>query len=215
MLPSATQIAAAVGCTATLAKTWEGAIREACRIYEIDNPQRLAAFLATIGHESIGLTRQSENLNYRADRLMEVWPSRFSPALAKALAHKPADIANHVYANRMGNGAELSGDGWKYRGRGPIGTTGKANYEAFTENLLARTNSSPDFTLHPELLETPQYGALAAADFWHDHDLNELADRGEFLKLSLRVNGAGANGLPNGWADRKARYAKALRVFST
>lgn len=215
MLPTANQIEAAVGCTAALARTWEGAIREACRIYQIDTPQRLAAFLATIGHESTGLTRQSENLNYRAERLLEVWPSRFTPELARQMAHKPEAIANHVYARRMGNGPELSGDGWKYRARGPIGTTGKANYEAFTENLLARTNSSPDFTLHPELLETPQYGALAAADFWNDHDLNELADRGEFLKLSLRVNGAGANGLPNGWADRKARYAKALRVFST
>ena len=135
MLPTASQIQQAVGCNAATADKWAGAIRAACRQFNIDTPERLAAFLAQVGHESGSLARVVENLNYGADGLLRTWPSRFDRATAAALARKPEAIANLVYANRMGNGSPESGDGWRYRGRGLIQLTGRANYAGMSETL--------------------------------------------------------------------------------
>lgn len=209
MLPTAKTIEAAVGCAPSTAKRFEIPLRDTCARFEIDTPKRLAAFLAQIGHESGSLARTVENLNYSADGLLKTWPSRFTRESAALLARKPEQIANRVYGGRMGNGPELTGDGWRYRGRGLIQTTGKANYEAVTELLLSIDKQSPDFVLHPELLEAPKYAALSAGCYWDDKELNALADAGQFDRITTRINGG-----QHGAADRRARYSRALRVLT-
>lgn len=206
MLPIAIQIERAVGCSAAIARKFETPLREACRLYEIDNGHRLAAFVAQTGHESKSYTRTVENLNYSADGLLRTWPDRFTREMAEQMARKPQTIANHVYGGRLGNHHE--GDGWKYRGRGLIQVTGLVNYEGITETLHQALPTVPDFTLHPELLELPQWAAMSAAAYWDDHGLNELADRGAFKQITSRINGA-----QKGAADRQSRYTRAMRVF--
>ena len=169
--------------------------------YAIVTRLRVAAFIAQVGHESGQLTRLVENLNYSADGLMKTWPSRFDLVRATACARKPEQIANVVYADRMGNAGP--GDGWKYRGRGLIQVTGKTNYAACGEAL------GLDLINQPELLERPQYAAMSAAWFWSTRGLNTLADQGEFMKITRRING-GLNGL----ADRQALYDNALKVLA-
>jgi putative chitinase len=177
--------------------------------YKIDSPVRAAAFLAQIGHESAGLTLVVENLNYSAEGLAATWPSRYrgtsgAPnALAQNLARKPEAIANNTYANRIGNGDEASGGGWKFRGRGFMQTTGRANYAKL--GAAVGTN----FTAVPELLEQPEYAAVSAAFFWHSNGLNELADAGEFDQITRKINGG-----THGTADRRARWEKAKQVLN-
>jgi putative chitinase len=207
MLPTATTIERAAGCAASTAKRFELPLRDACGRFLIDTPKRLAAFLAQVGHESASLERTVENLNYSALALMRTWPNRFNQAQAEQFARKPEAIANRVYGGRMGNGGEATGDGWRYRGRGLIQITGKANYEAITEVMASY--GPPDFVLQPELLESPQWAAMSAGAFWDDHELNQLADKGDLDRMTRVING-GSNGL----ADRKARYARAMRVLS-
>lgn len=204
MLPTAKTIEAAVGCAASTAKRFELPLRDACARFLIDTPRRLAAFLAQVGHESAALSRTVENLNYSAQALLRTWPSRFDAKSAEQFARKPEAIANHVYGGRMGN--RDAGDGWRYRGRGLIQITGKANYEAITEAMASY--GPPDFVLQPELLEAPQWAAMSAGAFWDEHELNDLADKGDMDRMTRVING-GSNGLP----DRKARYARALRVL--
>ena len=207
MLPTANQIEAAVGCTRKIAVAMVEPIREACDLYDIETGPRIAAFLAQTGHESASFTRLRENLNYSADGLLKTWPSRFTRATAELMARKPELIANHVYGGRMGN--RNPGDGWAYIGRGLIHVTGLANYEAITELLHEKFPAVPDFTLHPDLLESPRWAALSAGAYWDDHELNALADKGLIERMSKIING-GTHGL----ADRKARYARAMRVFA-
>lgn len=206
MLPSARQIQQAVGCTPGLADRFAEPLRETCRIYEIDTGPRIAAFLAQVGHESAGLSRTTENLNYWAAGLLLTWPKRFTRDMAERMAKQPQVIAEHVYGGRLGN--RHAGDGWKYRGRGLIQVTGLANYEGITETLAEKVGGVPDFTLHPELLESPKWAALSAGAYWDDHELNELADRGQFDQITTRINGGQV-----GKADRRARYSRAMRVF--
>jgi len=169
--------------------------------YGIVGTRRAAAFIAQVGHESGQLTRLVENLNYGADGLMKTWPGRFDSVRATAAARNPEQIANIVYAGRMGNAAP--GDGWKYRGRGLIQVTGKTNYAACGEAL------GLDLISQPELLEQPQYAAMSAAWFWSANGLNSLADAGDLTKITQRINGG-----TNGMADRQALYDKALKVLA-
>src|SRR5450830_285948 len=169
--------------------------------YGIVGAPRAAAFIAQVGHESGQLTRLVENLNYSADGLMKTWPSRFDSVRATAAARNPEQIANIVYAGRMGNAAP--GDGWKYRGRRLIQVTGKTNYAACGEAL------GLDLINQPELLEQPQYAAMSAAWFWSANGLNTLADAGDLTKITQRINGG-----TNGMADRQALYDKALKVLA-
>ena len=169
--------------------------------YGIVTRLRIAAFIAQIGHESGQLTRLVENLNYSAEGLMKTWPSRFDLVRATAAARKPEQIANIVYAGRMGN--TEPGDGWKYRGRGLFQVTGRANYAACGEAL------GLDLINQPTLLEQPQYAAMSAAWFWSTRGLNTLADAGDFVKITRRING----GL-TGQEDRQALYEKALKVLA-
>ncbi len=176
------------------------ALNAAMARFKINSPVRLAAFIAQVGHESGQLTRMVENLNYSSDRLQAVWPNRFDAALAAQVARKPEQIANIAYGGRMGN--ELPGDGWKYRGRGLIQLTGANNYRAAGAAL------GLDLVNHPELVEQPETAALVAGWFWQSNGLNELADSGQFAKITRTING----GL-TGQADRVALRDLAAKVL--
>jgi putative chitinase len=170
-----------------------------------DTPTRLQFFLAQIGHESGGLTIMEEGLNYRANRLREVWPSRFpDDAAASRCAGNPELLANTVYCDRMGNGPLASGDGWRYRGRGYIQITGRDGYR----NVGSRIGL--DLEGQPDLAHGAQHALAVACGFWAWKGLNALCDGGDFAAVTRRING-GVNGL----ADRKAWLDKARRVLST
>ncbi|HGP1149934.1 glycoside hydrolase family 19 protein [Pseudomonas aeruginosa] len=185
------------------------ALNRAMLQFDILGAARQSAFLAQVGHESAQLTRLVENLNYSAQGLANTWPSRYRGAdgkpnaLALNLARHPQAIANNTYASRNGNGDEASGDGWRYRGRGLLQITGRANYRAAAGGL------DQPLEVEPELLEQPEWAALSAAWWWSTHGLNELADRGEFAAITRRING----GL-NGHAERQALWERAKRVLS-
>jgi putative chitinase len=171
--------------------------------YDINTPKRQAAFIGQCAHESANFKTLEENLNYKPEALMRVWPSRF-PDLPTAMkyAHDPIKIANKVYANRMGNGSEESGEGSKYHGRGLIQLTGKENYERCGEAI------GIDLINQPGLLAQPDYAAMSAGWFWNKKGLNDLADSGDYETMTKRING-GLIGLD----DRKAKIAKALQVL--
>jgi len=160
---------------------------EAMQRYAIDRPARQAAFLAQLAHESGQLRRVQENLNYAWDGLRKVFPRHFrSDAEAQAYDRQPERIANRVYANRMLNGDEASGDGWRFRGRGPIQVTGRENYRKAGQALGMGLESDPDRMLDPAT------GCLAAAWFWHSRGLNTLADADSengFREITRRING--------------------------
>lgn len=207
MLLPADKLQAASGCTRGVALTWAVPLSNALALYGIDTPARLAAFVAQVGHESAGFTRTVENLNYSAQGLLATWPSRFTQALAQALARKPEAIANHVYGGRLGN--RDPGDGYRYRGRGLLQITGRVNYEAVRDQLRQSVPMVPDLLELPETLAEPKWAALSACAWWHDHDLSELADRGAFDQITRRVNGG-----TNGAADRRARYERARAALA-
>lgn len=202
-----TRLIAILPRSAPLAATFAPVLNAAMGKYQIVTPARIAAFIAQVGHESGQLTAFVENLNYSAEALQRVWPSRFSPAVAAACARKPEQIANIAYASRMGNGAPGSGDGWKYRGRGLIQVTGKANYQKCGEAL------GVDLVANPELLEQPQHAAMSAAWFWSVNGLNSLADAGDIQNIGSIINTGQKGKVPNGADDRLALYARALKVL--
>ena len=196
----------AMGIRHALAVQWLPHLSMAAHRYQIDaNPRRIAAWLATIAHESARLTRTVENLNYSAQGLAQTWPSRYADmagqptATAIRIARLPEDIANLTYSGRMGNGSAGSGDGWRYRGRGLIQITGRANYEATAAAL------GEDFVSQPEQLEHPHYAALSAAEWWHRNGCNVLADTGDMAAVTRKVNG-GLTGLD----DRLKLYSAAM-----
>lgn len=193
------------GCTRVLADQWVRPLSAACAAYEIDTPARVAAFLAQIGHESAGLSRTTENLNYSAHALQRTWPSRYTPELAARHARRPDVIANHVYGGRLGN--RLPSDGWRYRGRGLVMVTGRANYEAMRDALRLCT-WCPDFVADPDAVAEPRWAALTAAAYWDSRALNDLADGGRFNDITRRINGGTI-----GQADRVARYERAKRAL--
>lgn len=169
---------------------------------ELTNDLRLAHFLAQVAHESNGFQSVGENLRYRAARIVKVWPNRFaSIAAAQPYAGNPEKLANKVYASRMGNGPESSGDGWKYRGRGLIMTTGREAYEKLSERM------GVDFVADPDLLRGFPYAALSAADYWKTKSLNQFADRDDIATITRRING-GTIGLE----DRKKYLDRAKKA---
>ncbi|WP_248769051.1 glycoside hydrolase family 19 protein [Pseudomonas sp. MWU12-2345] len=178
-------------------------LNTAMQRFQIVGTQRVAAFIAQVGHESGQLRSVVENLNYGAQALVATWPSRFTQALAAQVARQPEQIANIAYASRMGNGDASSGDGWNYRGRGLIQITGRDNYQACGDAL------GVDLIGNPDLLAQPQYAALSAAWFWSINGLNSLADAGNFTGITQRINGG-----QNGAADRLALYNTALQVLA-
>jgi len=175
----------------------------------IDTPLRAAHFLAQVAHESGGFKFKSENLNYSKESLVKVFPKYFTAASAEAYHRQPEKIANRVYANRMGNGDEKSGDGWKYKGRGYIQLTGKNNYKQFSEDI--KNNEVYD---NPDIVADDEFAGLSAIWFWNKNGLNKIADTDNLrddktlIKLTTRVNG-GTHGL----ADRLERFNNYKKIL--
>lgn len=178
------------------------------------------AFLAQIAHESSDFTRAVENLNYSADGLANTWPKRYGQLdlhgrpiraggrvmpnpIAMRLHRDPMAIANNVYANRMGNGNEASGDGWKHRGAGLKQLTGKDNHRACGQAM------GIDLVAHPELLQQPEYAVWSACWFWKANNLGRFVERRDFRGLTQAING-GVIGL----AEREEYHARAMEVFA-
>lgn len=180
---------------------------EVMQKFELNTTLRLAHFLAQAAHESGDFKATVENLNYGAKGLRSVFGKYFpTDALALQYERKPEKIANRVYANRMGNGDEASGDGWKHRGRGYIQLTGKSNYSEFGAAI------GVDVTSNPDIVAT-KYPLLSAAWFFHKNGLHLIADTGAteavVTKITVRVNG-GTNGL----ADRIAHFNNYYKILS-
>lgn len=180
------------------------ALNDVCQYYDMyENPKRAAAFIAQIAHESGGFNAVVENLNYSAKGLMGTFKKYFpDEATAKAYERQPERIANKVYANRMKNGPESSGDGWKFRGRGLIQLTGRDNYTRFSEGLGISLEETVAY------LETPEGAVSSAGWFWDNNSLNAFCDRDDFVGLTKRING-GTIGLQ----DRIHHYELALQAL--
>ena len=178
------------------------AIDDTLQEFDISTPQRIAAFLAQVGHESGSLKFIKENLNYSAQGLTKTFPKYFTPELANQYQRNPEAIANRVYANRMGNGPEESGDGWAFRGRGLIQVTGRTNYQACGDFL------GVDLISDPSYLESPEGAARSAGWYWTSRNLNALADVGDMKQITKKING-GFIGLE----DRMKHYHHALEVL--
>lgn len=173
----------------------------------IDTAERVAAFVSQCGVETGGWRWFEENMNYSADRMTVVWPRIFTPELAKKCHRNPELVANHAYANRMGNGNPASGDGWKFRGRGPIHLTGRNNYTQFATEMFANPDEILD---NPDLVaQEKEISILSAVWFWRINNLNALADKQDIQRLSRRVNG-GTNGLH----ERLELFEKVYAVLS-
>lgn len=163
------------------AARWYHAIEQSMMEFGIISPQRAAMYIATLGHESCGFIYTRE-----------LW----GPTATQRRYEGRADLGN-----------THPGDGFRYRGRGLIQVTGRANYRAVSNGL------GVDYIKHPEWLERPTDAARGSGWWWLNNGCNEIADTGDFLRLSTRVNGRNARGLPNGWADRKRRYTAACEAF--
>lgn len=186
----------------TYVAEWYEALEKLLPDYDINTPQRIAAFIAQCAHESGNFKAIKENLNYQAATLSKVWPSRFPPDVAAQYAHNQEAIANRAYADRMGNGDEASGDGFRYCGRGLIQLTGKSNYQAFADSVEMAVEDVPAY------LATFEGAAQSACWFWESNNLNQFADSGDILTITKRING-GTLGLD----DRTARYNHALQIM--
>lgn len=173
---------------------------------EIDTDGRVAAFVAQAAHESAEFTRLEENLNYSAEALLKTWPTRFiTKQQADLYARRPEKIANFVYANRIGNGDEVSGDGFNFRGRGVFQLTGRANYRSAS---IAIAGNDWLLVNNPELVAMPEYAAETAAWYWESNHLNEFADSGDFALLTRKING-GTTGL----RERTAYLYRAIEAL--
>ena len=178
-------------------------LEAAIQTADLTTPARLAAFIAQCGHESGGFKFLEENLNYKPETLCRVWPSHFNEENCHEFSGNPEAIANTAYAGRMGNGDAETGDGWRYRGRGFLQLTGKANYEHVSSDL------GFDFVSEPDAVATPEGAALTAAWFWKKHNLNHYVDNNDFTQMTKIING-GTIGLE----DRVARFNHAMSVLA-
>lgn len=201
-----TQLVFMTGCTVESAEKFLDPINETMQMFGINTKHEIASFVSQIGHESLLFTHLEENLNYSAEGLARVWrryrmPNGNPNAKAYEIARNPQAIANHCYANRMGNGDELSGDGWRYRGRGLPMITGKDNYRACGHAL------GINLIKHPNCLFLPEYAAKAAGWYWDYKNLDRFDDDASALEETIRING-GRIGL----AQRQALLDRALKV---
>jgi putative chitinase len=182
---------------------WFEALSSILPEYEINTPERVAAFLAQTAHESGGYKALKENLNYRAESLLRTFPKYFKNLEeARSYERQPEKIANRVYANRMGNGGESTGDGFQYLGRGLIQLTGKDNYTLFAAAIDTPLEEIPEY------LQTFEGAVQSACWFWEQNNLNRWADQKDIVTLTRRING-GTIGLE----DRKKHYEHALELF--
>lgn len=185
-------------------REWYDALSILLPDYDINTPLRVAAFLAQCGHESGGFVFLRENLNYRAETLMKQWP-RYFPTLeiARMYERRPEKIANRAYANRMGNGDEASGDGWRFCGRGLIQLTGRSNYQDFADSIETPVEEVPQY------LGTFEGATQSACWFWETNNLNREADVGDIKNMTRKING-GYIGLE----DRLKHYHHALDILN-
>ena len=185
------------------AEQWYEALVQILPDYDIHTVPRVAAFLAQTAHESGNYRAIKENLNYKAESLCKVWPRYFpNIEIARQYAQQPERIANRAYGNRMGNGDEASGDGWKFAGKGLIQLTGKDNYTRYAQSLEISLEEAS------EHLTTFEGCVQSAAWFWEANNLNQWADAGDILTLTKRING-GTIGLD----DRIKHYNHAMHVL--
>jgi putative chitinase len=188
-----------------IGEQWVDALNDTFQRFNIDTPVRQASFIGQCGHECGNFKVLEENLNYRAEVLMRLWKSRFPTIdIANEYARNPKKIANKVYASRMGNRDESSGDGFRFRGRGCIQLTGHANY------FHAGKACGVDFVMEPDLVATPQYAAMTAGWFWDTHKLNQFADVRDFKTMTKKING-GFIGLD----DRIKHINHAIQVLTS
>lgn len=180
---------------------WVDPLNETFERFGLTTVRQQACFIGQCSHECANFTKLEEGLFYSAAGLMKTWPKRFSTIeIANQYAKNPKKIANCVYSNRMGNRDETSGDGYRFRGRGCIQTTGSTNY------FHAGKALGVDFWANPDLVSTPKYAALTAGYFWQTHKLNAYADAMDYTTLTKRING-GTLGLEDRIAHIKQAYA--------
>jgi putative chitinase len=189
-------------------ESWAASMNEVFPTYDINTPQRVAAFLAQCGHESGGWTVFEENLNYSAQGLNGIFRKYF-PTVEEATpyARKPEMIANKIYANRMGNGSPESGDGYRFRGRGPIQLTGRANYTAFAKEMFEDWENvvqNPDWVTADR-----DFALMSAIWFWNKNKLNHEADIGDIKTMTKKING-GYIGLD----DRIKHYNECIHLLT-
>jgi len=185
------------------AEKWTPYLNMAMLKYDINTPQRQAMFLAQVAHESANFRATVENFNYSAEGLRKTFGKYFDETSAQEYARDPERIANRAYANRMGNGDEASGDGWRFRGRGLIQLTGRTNYALYS---LQNANNA---LIEPESVGRIELASDSAGWFWSTNRLNQLSDTGDIRAVTRRVNG-GFNGLD----DRQVKYERLLDVLS-
>ena len=185
---------------------WHHALEQLLPDYEINTPRRMAAFIAQCAHESAQFTVLKENLNYKPMSLRKLFSKYFdTDELAQQYCSKPnkqAAIANRIYANRMGNGDESSGDGYRFSGRGLIQLTGRATWQEFADSI------ETSLTDLDEYMQTFEGACQSACFFWESRKLNQYADAGDIVTLTRKING-GTIGLE----DRKKHYEHALHIL--
>ena len=182
---------------------WVDALNETFSRFNINSNNQKAMFIGQCSHECGNFRLLEENLNYKAATLMKLWPKRFpSLEFANQFAGNAKRIANSVYANRMGNRDEASGDGYRFRGRGALQCTGHSTY------FHAGKALGVDFVMQPDLVATPKYAALTAGWFWDTHKLNPPSDALDYTKVTKIING-GTIGLD----DRIKHVQQALAVL--
>ena len=196
-------------CPLVRAERWNDALSNAMREFGINSKRRAAHFYAQLGHESLSLSKVEEGLSYSLPRLLQVFGARISAADAPKYVRNPQALANFVYANRGGNRGVASGDGYRYRGRGPIQITLHDNYVAIGKALGIPLEQQPDLLLE---IDT---GARAAAAYWKINSLNALADANDTVGLSKKINlgNARSKHTPEGLADRISRTNRALSLL--
>jgi putative chitinase len=218
----------ATGCTPEASQIFAGPLSDACVLWSINTPARVAAFVGQVAYESAKFAHLEENLDYRtAGQLQRMWPTRFrlpvdtDEATLERFADgmrnpyrytsNPERLAEYVYGGRLGNREEGMGDGWRYIGRGPIQTTGARNY------ALYQAARRVDVLTFPDLLKEPSIGCDAAGFFWSRNGLNELADVGDDLGITRRITGG-----VTGWqvpdrvalSDRRELVESAREVYA-
>ncbi len=194
--------------------TWVRPLNYAMEKFEIsENVQRIATFLAQVAHESSQMNRLQENLGYSRSRLQKVWPRRFPDAESTAkYGYNPERLANKVYADRLGNGPEQSGDGFRYRGRGLLQVTGRSNYAR-----MGKLIGLPSLVETPDHLIEPRWAAMSAAAFWADADINFLADTltEDDMEIVVRRITKRINGGTHGLKERLSYTNRGLEILDT
>lgn len=203
MITVAQLVAAGIG--PTQARAFADPLSAACALFDISTPARIAAFIAQAAHESMKFTRLEENLYYTTPERIKAFFSKVrSLEHASKLARNPEALANTVYANRLGNGDEASGDGFRYRGRGLFHLTGRANY------TLAMVALNRHYVANPDLVAQPSDACLTAAHYWTSRNLNPLADSWQIDEITRSINGPAMLGA----AERQQMSEEAMRAFA-